>query len=1588
MANEKRIRADYVFGTTDTSLDTGSTSATLLADNFDRADATALGAPQTGSAPVYYSAELQTATPQWGIAGNAAKPNGSASTAQYAMWDVGSTTYVLTATLAQLATGASGNPAISSLVVRASPANFGEHYLVQASGAGFWELYYRPTEVQYTKVQTSSIVAATGDVLEVTVTSTAIAVKVNGVAALSTTNAQFNTNTRVGLRAYDGNVKWDNVTVTTIPSGVATSALSSPALSRLPAIDSTGHAAITLTDPATGVYEIVHAIVHAANAATATVQRGREGSTARSWPSGTTWQHGPTAADFPLVGDGQLAYVSYGPAGFTARSTNSTSFADVDATNLVASFVGPQSGFVWVMMSARVTVGGSAYSWGLRSGTSLVAGSESIVSGTSLTQVRVTHRRRLAVTPGQSYTWKWAHRLIAGATTASLDYWASEGQEAILAIEDASTVGPKGDKGDPGGATLDDLTDVDVTGALEGQVLQVDAGGVWRPVAAGGGGIYRGIYGGPEPVFGPETFSQLAELDSYVLTDNASGVEIKEIVTGLTGVPSGTTTGMRVRGGNTGNSWIERVITLDRNGTLSFNEHAETENTAFDNARFYIDGAVQYARGNNTNVWMSRSYVLSAGTHTLRWSIERDNSGVAGYDGFTITDVLLTQVQQVLAGDFVRHDGDLWQAKVDGPVGAPAESSQWTRLVDSYDDTDLLTRVDTVEDLFAGLGGTIHAGTGAPPAGTGVAGDYWHDTVGKKLYGPKGTDAAWGATVQPVFRAQTQRSGGGALAVPTGTQVGDQLLLASSGFFALPGTATGFTSLQSAAAGNYSQRVMVKTATPSDLTDGITTLGDQNSDHILLAYGSATGARASGIATFASAVNPVGPAVTNPGGLSAVVWALTASSLLGLPTSAGSYQNRATRLGSSGLRLYDLALTTTTVPQPTHNTDGNQSVLTAVVLEPAVAVTTMDLAGYDDAELQTVVADHETRIDTLESAPGGGSVAVASSGVRVERATDLVVAAATHIRVPWETAPVEQGEWWAATSPEWLTIPATGWYIVSAHVRYVSDPGSVAYHRLAVGSTSDAAGAGTTIATTQTSASGDVDDSLAGVFYATAGQVVWLNLWEGIQSTVDAARMMLTPVGGPKGDKGDPGHIGDSSPGANAWYAETNTQVTAAANVDTTVHEHTIVGAKAGTYVIHGTAQLNGTISAGGLAIVVGATTVSRIPTHGASQPVRSLAGVYVHPADGDLTVLLRHQAETASQQYGIAGDSRFGRKTTVMRLTNQGPAGPAGPAAAGFLSGAGAPTGATGATGDHYADTTTGTIYGPKGAVTSDDFNRANGAPGSTSVGAKPWIGSANNTYAIIDNQLGTTATLDGQTLMTDCGMSDGVLTVTYATLEDWAGIKIAADASGVGLVWMPNRAILNLGATDLATGSNTNLSAGTVITITKTGQNLVIKNGSTTVLTHTLAAPATGTHWGFKGGTGGIMRWDNFAVAPAATWPVAVAASSSTGGVTETFTSEAVVVKTGTGRLYNDSGRTLTISRIRASLGTAGTTATTVDVNKGGTTLYTTQANRPSLASGVVTATALPDVTTWEDGSYLTVDIDAAGTGAAVLTVTITAS
>lgn len=122
---------------------------------------------------------------------------------------------------------------------------------------------------------------------------------------------------------------------------------------------------------------------------------------------------------------------------------------------------------------------------------------------------------------------------------------------------------------------------------------------------------------------------------------------------------------------------------------------------------------------------------------------------------------------------------------------------------------------------------------------------------------------------------------------------------------------------------------------------------------------------------------------------------------------------------------------------------------------------------------------------------------------------------------------------------------------------------------------------------------------------------------------------------------------------------------------------------------------------------------------------------------------------------------------------------------------------------------------------------------------------------------------------------------------------------------------------------------------------------------------------------------------------WSGAWRTSGGGGGGSPTWTMMgALVTSVGTARYYNDTGAPLVIKGVRASAGTAPTGASIiVDVNLNGTTIFTTQGNRPTIAASGVTSGLVTNmnVTAWPSGNYLTVDVDQIGSTVAGADLTV---
>lgn len=148
-------------------------------------------------------------------------------------------------------------------------------------------------------------------------------------------------------------------------------------------------------------------------------------------------------ADFGSgAGGGTLGAARYSPTAVTSKTATSTALTDLDAALLTVSFTAPASGKVQVDLSA-VAKGSAAATrsfWGLRSGTTDVAGSlimvhEGTVPARSTASIIVT-----GLTPGQNYTYKWAAAASTGTTSLTAGGTATDatsGGQATMIVRDA-----------------------------------------------------------------------------------------------------------------------------------------------------------------------------------------------------------------------------------------------------------------------------------------------------------------------------------------------------------------------------------------------------------------------------------------------------------------------------------------------------------------------------------------------------------------------------------------------------------------------------------------------------------------------------------------------------------------------------------------------------------------------------------------------------------------------------------------------------------------------------------------------------------------------------------------------------------------------------------------------------------------------------------------------------------------------------------------------------------------------------------------------------------------------------------------------
>ena len=75
-------------------------------------------------------------------------------------------------------------------------------------------------------------------------------------------------------------------------------------------------------------------------------------------------------------------------------------------------------------------------------------------------------------------------------------------------------------------------------------------------------------------------------------------------------------------------------------GTISFRVRVSSEPT-FDRLRFFVDGVEAGSWSGTSAAWQLFSVPVTTGTHTVRWSYEKDGSASIGQDAAWIDAVVL-----------------------------------------------------------------------------------------------------------------------------------------------------------------------------------------------------------------------------------------------------------------------------------------------------------------------------------------------------------------------------------------------------------------------------------------------------------------------------------------------------------------------------------------------------------------------------------------------------------------------------------------------------------------------------------------------------------------------------------------------------------------------------------------------------------------------------------------------------------------------------------------------------------------------------------------------------------------------------------
>lgn len=122
-----------------------------------------------------------------------------------------------------------------------------------------------------------------------------------------------------------------------------------------------------------------------------------------------------------------IGHTAYNPAVRALPTITSATFADVDAANLAVTFVAPPSGAVLVRLNSvcDINPAGTFGHWGLREGTTDLAPSQGPITVLATANRFSMVSKITGLTPGNSYTYKWAFASANGSASFRMWYGGS-----------------------------------------------------------------------------------------------------------------------------------------------------------------------------------------------------------------------------------------------------------------------------------------------------------------------------------------------------------------------------------------------------------------------------------------------------------------------------------------------------------------------------------------------------------------------------------------------------------------------------------------------------------------------------------------------------------------------------------------------------------------------------------------------------------------------------------------------------------------------------------------------------------------------------------------------------------------------------------------------------------------------------------------------------------------------------------------------------------------------------------------------------------------------------------------------------------